>query len=143
MVRNLAEEMVQGSLGKNWTGQFVRRHQNILKSTYLRNMDQTRVKADYLPALKQFYDLFRSGIEKYHITADNTYNWDEKGFLIGQASATQRIMAREAFQQGRITHAAQDGNREFITLLACVCADTTYLPPSLIYKGESGLMQDT
>ena len=46
-------------------------------------MDKTRVKANYLPSRKQFYDMFRSGIEKYHITADNTYNWDEKGFLIG------------------------------------------------------------
>jgi hypothetical protein len=52
-------------------------------------------------------------------------------------------MNKEALEQGRITHAGQDGNREFITLLACICADATYLPPSLIYKGESGTMQDT
>jgi len=27
------------------------------------------------------------GIEKYNITADNLYNWDEKGFLLGFAHA--------------------------------------------------------
>ena len=52
-------------------------------------------------------------------------------------------MNKEALEQGRITHAGQDGNREFITLLACICANATYLPPSLIYKRESGTMQDT
>jgi hypothetical protein len=52
-------------------------------------------------------------------------------------------MNKEAFEQGRITHAGQDDNREFITPLSCICADATYLPPSLIYKGESGTIQDT
>jgi DDE superfamily endonuclease len=33
--------------------------------------------------------------------------------------------------------AAQDGCREFISLLACICADGTKLPSTLIYKGES------
>ena len=63
--------------------------------------------------------------------------------MIGQASATQRIMSLEALESGRITHASQDGNREFISLLACIGADGTALPPALIYKGDSGILQDT
>jgi hypothetical protein len=39
------------------TGDFVRRHQDILKSVYLRNIDKQRVKADYPPSLKHFYNL--------------------------------------------------------------------------------------
>ncbi len=31
----------------------------------------------------------------------------------------------------------------FISLLACICADTTAIPPALIYKGESFDLQDT
>ena len=71
------------------------------------------------------------------------YNWDEKGFLIGVANRTNRIMTREAYDNGRVTHASQDGNKEFISLLACVGADGTVLPPALIYKGSSGDLQDT
>lgn len=82
-------------------------------------------------------------MEKYNITADNLYNWDEKGFVIGQASATKRIMSKEALENGRITHASQDGSREFISLLACISADGVALPPSLIYRGDSGTLQDT
>jgi hypothetical protein len=81
-------------------------------------------------------------MEKYHIIAENIYNWDEKGFLLGVASITKRIMSREALKSGRI-QARQDGNREFISLLACICADNTHLPPALIYKGASHDLQDS
>ena len=57
MVRNLAEEMIQKPIGKNWTRQFVKRHENRLISLYLRNLNSQRVKAEYAPMFKQFYDL--------------------------------------------------------------------------------------
>ena len=50
-------------------------------------------------------------------------------------------MSSEAYQQGRITAASQDGSREFISLLACISADLIAIPPALIYKGE--YLQDT
>jgi hypothetical protein len=71
------------------------------------------------------------------------YNWDEKGFIIGLTTRTQRIMSLEAFRSGRIQFALTDGNREFVTLLACICADGTKIPVGLIYKGESHDLQDT
>ena len=80
-------------------------------------------------------------MEDYNITAENVYNWDEKGFLIGQASATRRIMSKAAVRSGRIPYACQDGSREFISLLACISATGKALPPALIYKGEH--LQDT
>jgi len=33
----------------------------------------------------------------------------------------------------KLAGAAQDGNREWITLLACIYADGSYLSPALIY----------
>ena len=74
--------------------------------------------------------------EKYYITADFIWNWDEKGFFIEQIFIIQRIMSLEAFQSGRITHANQNESREFISLLTCISASETFLPPVLIYKGE-------
>jgi hypothetical protein len=84
-----------------------------------------------------------AGIEKYNITRENIYNWDEKGFLCGFAHTLKRIMTKEAYDSGRIRGARQDGSREFISLLAAICADGTALPPALIYKGASGDLQDT
>jgi len=71
------------------------------------------------------------------------YNWDEKGFLIGLARTLKRVMTKKMYDSGRITAAKQDGSREFISLLASICADGTALPPALIYKGASGDLQDT
>ncbi|XP_044720130.1 DDE superfamily endonuclease domain-containing protein [Hirsutella rhossiliensis] len=65
-------------------------------------------------------------IEKYDILPCNTYNVDEKGFLLGVINRTKR-----------------DGNRSWITFLACVCQDLTALPPFLIYQGKPGQVQDS
>jgi hypothetical protein len=82
-------------------------------------------------------------MEDYNITADNIHNVDEKGFLIGIASKMRRIMSREAYEKGRVRQSVQDGNREFITLIACVCALGNAIPPTLLYKGKSRDLQDT
>jgi DDE superfamily endonuclease len=71
------------------------------------------------------------------------YNWDEKGFLLGMAHALKRIMTLDAVKTGRIMGASQDGSREFLSLLACICADGTKLPPALVYRGESHDMLDS
>jgi hypothetical protein len=72
-------------------------------------------------------------IEKYNIIAENIYNWDEKGFLIGQANITKRVIFKEALKSSRITKVVTDGSREFISLLACISATSTALLPALIY----------
>ncbi len=52
-------------------------------------------------------------------------------------------MNREAYDLGRIRGVRQDGSREFITLLAAICADGTALPPALIYQGASMDLQSS
>jgi hypothetical protein len=52
-------------------------------------------------------------------------------------------MTREALESGQILGASQDGNREFISLLACISANGSFLPPTLIYKGDSNDLQDS
>jgi DDE superfamily endonuclease len=68
---------------------------------------------------------------------------DEKGFLIGFSRTKKRVVSIESLKSKRIAGASQDGNREFITLIASICADGSALPPSLIYQGESYDLQDT
>ena len=59
MVRNFSEEMIGRAVGKNWVGQFCRRHQSELKSLYLRNIDNARVKGEFAPVYKLFFDLVK------------------------------------------------------------------------------------
>ena len=51
-------------------------------------------------------------------------------------------MTRQAYESGRVNSVRQDGSREFISLLAFICADGTAGPPVLIYKGASGDLQN-
>ena len=52
IVRNLAEEMIGTSIGKNWTSNFIKRYQDRITSLYLRNMDHQRIQLEYEPIFK-------------------------------------------------------------------------------------------
>ncbi|QSS55024.1 hypothetical protein I7I53_02781 [Histoplasma capsulatum var. duboisii H88] len=82
-------------------------------------------------------------IAKYNIEHSNIYNFDEKGFLLGLLQAVKQIVSIESLKSKCNKGVSQDGSREFISLLAAICADGTALPPALIYKEESRDMQDT
>ena len=56
IIKNLAEEILYDTVGKNWVGDFVQRKKDRIRSLYLRNIDSLRIKADYAPIFKQFYD---------------------------------------------------------------------------------------
>ena len=82
-------------------------------------------------------------MKEHHVTAENIYNVNEKGFLIGIGSKMWRIMTREAYENGRCRQSTQDGSREFITLIACVSTLGIALLPTLLYKGQSKDLQNT
>jgi hypothetical protein len=84
-----------------------------------------------------------TSIEKYNITAENIYNMDEKGFIIGFSNVVKRIISVEALQSSRITNVQTDSNREFISLLATISVDGSSIPLALVYKGESYDLQSS
>jgi hypothetical protein len=57
IIRNLAEEIKGGPLGKNWVGQFVKRYSIRLKSLYLRNIDNLHTSAKYTPIFQLFFSI--------------------------------------------------------------------------------------
>ncbi len=63
--------------------------------------------------------------------------------MIGLSRSTKRVISVEALKSKRTARASQDGNREFITLIASICADGSHLAPALIYQGASHDLQDT
>jgi hypothetical protein len=71
------------------------------------------------------------------------YNMDEKGCMLGILTRSKRVFSRRLYEEGKIKAHIQDGNREWITLLACICADGSALAPALIYQSGSGSIQDT
>lgn len=55
----------------------------------------------------------------------------------------KRIVPIDHLRSKRTLGSSQDGSREFISLLATICADGSALPPALIYQGASLDLQDT
>lgn len=69
----------------------------MLDSRYLKAMDLARYKVDTMHAYKAYFDLVKAKIKEYSIRTEDTYNIDEKGFLIGFLTKSKRIFIKEAF----------------------------------------------
>lgn len=59
IVRNLAEELLGHSVGKNWAAGFCRRHKERIFSLYLPPLDRARVSTERPEVYEQFYMLVR------------------------------------------------------------------------------------
>ncbi|KAL5585824.1 hypothetical protein FOVSG1_013516 [Fusarium oxysporum f. sp. vasinfectum] len=138
MIRNFAQDIAKIEVGKNWPYSFVQRHRNEIDCTWFDGFDIARKRADNASRYRAYFDLIREKIDKYDILPQNTYNMDEKGFLLGVINRTKRVFDVNAKRQGKLLGASQDGNRSWITFLACICQDMTSLPPFLIYQGKPG-----
>jgi hypothetical protein len=80
-------------------------------------------------------------IVRYNVEPENTYNMDEKGFTIGAVGRTKRVFSKRQYKKKQYRQSLQDGNREWITTLATVCADGTSPPPHLIYEAAGRAIQ--
>ena len=143
MVRNFASEIGGRPAGKSWPSRFVERHKLKLISRWTTGMDATRHKADSAFKYTLYFELLKRKIEQYSIDSRHIYNMDEKGFLMGVLSKSKRLFSRRQYERGKVRHILQDGNREWITTIACICADGSALSPGLIYHSTSGKLQDS
>ena len=164
VVRNLVIELTGALVGEHWVSRFVERHRDQLYSVYLDSIDYSRRVADNIKHFSHYFMLvsvsfallfvklrtyepdfgqLEEKIRKYRIKPSNMYNMDEKGFLMGICNTMKRVVSIQQLKSKKLLGAAQDGSREFLSLLAGICADGSALPPGLIYQGESHDLQDT
>jgi hypothetical protein len=143
MIRNFASQIAKRELGVNWVDRFVQQHPEQLISKWTTAMDNSRHKADSGRKYSLYFDLLREKIEQYRVEPRHTYNMDEKGFMLGVVGRSKRIFSRASYEEGKRRSTIQDGSREWITLLACICANGSYLEPALIYQSTSGAIQNS
>ena len=106
-------------------------------------LDHNRFRADSAFKYSLYFELLRKKIEQYKVEPQHIYNMDEKGFLIGILSKIKRIFSRRRYKEGSVKQIIQDGNREWITTIAAICADGSALSPGLIYQAVTGHIQDS
>jgi hypothetical protein len=141
MIRNFGSQIAERDLGTCWVDRFVHRYPDSLISKWTTGMDNSRHKADSGRKYCLYFDLLRNKIDQYHIEARHIYNMDENSFMLGVVSRPKRIFSKASYKHGKRRSTVQDGSREWITLLACICAEGSYLEPALIYQSTSGSLQ--
>jgi hypothetical protein len=106
-------------------------------------MDSARHDADSYERYSQYFNLLHSKIEEHEVEAENTYNMDEKGFMIGVIGKSKRIFDKVLFGKKQHKQSSHDGNREWVTVLASICGDGSTLPPCVIFPSPSGDVQQS
>ena len=82
MANHLLRERDAPPVGKLWAHRFVKR-QPQLRTRYSRRYDYQRAKCEDPRVIGPWFTLVRNVIAKYGIVADDVYNFDEVGFMMG------------------------------------------------------------
>jgi hypothetical protein len=143
MIANFASAVAQDPVSESWVTSFINRHAIHLISQYSTGMDANRHNADRYTKYELYFNLLQRKITEYKIDSCHTYNMDEKGFMIGVTSRTKHVFSRRMWEKGEVKASLQDGNRAWITLLACVCGDGSALPPGLLYESANSTIQSS
>lgn len=139
MIRNFASRVAKWEVSDTWVTRFLNRNSDQLTSRWATGIDRKRYIADSEYTYHLYFELLHAKIQEYGVAPRHIYNMDEKGFLVGITSKSKRIFSKQLWEQKKVTATLQDGNREWVTILACICADGTAVDPGVIYEGKGQL----
>lgn len=137
MIRNFASAVAKEPVSESWVTRFINKYTIDLISKYSTGMDSDRHNADSHLKYKLYFNLLQAKIDKYNVKVEDTYNIDEKGFLIGITTRTKHVFSRRMWEKGEVKATLRDGNCAWVTLIACVCGDGSALPPGLLYESAN------
>ena len=135
MANSLRAERNLAPVGTNWPSTFVKR-QDELQTKFNRKYDYKRALCEDSGLIQGWFDLVANVKAKYGIQDDDTYNFDEAGFMMGQISTAMVVTASE--RRGR-PKSVQQGNREWTTLIQGINAKGWAIPPFIILKARQHL----
>jgi hypothetical protein len=143
MIINFVRGLAKAEVSQTWVTRFLQRHRDALTNRYTNPMASVRHAADSYDKYRAYFTVVEQNIEKYDILPQNRYNMDEKGFMAGVLGKQKRVFSKASWTRNYKKQASHDGSREWITLLACIGADGTVLPPGLIFSADSKTPQSS
>jgi hypothetical protein len=135
MANSLRLERNLGPIGTNWPSTFVKR-QDELKTRFNRKYDYKRALCEDSGLIQDWFERVANIKAKYGIQDDDSYNFDEAGFMMGQITTQVVVTASE--RRGR-PKLVQPGNREWATLIQGINAKGWAIPPFIILKARRHL----
>ena len=132
MANSLRAERGLGHVSLNWPSTFVKRQLELIVK-FDRKYDYKRALCEDSGVVQGWFSLVANIKAKYGIQDDDTYNFDEAGFMMGQISTGAVVTASE--RRGR-PKAVQPGNREWTTVIQGINAKGWAIPPFIIFKAR-------
>jgi len=132
MANKLLRDRDASPVGKNWSGNFVRR-QPQLKTRLSRPYDHQRALCEDPEKIRAWFELVRNFTAKYGIRDEDVYNFDETGFLMGVLGPTTVVTSSDRTARAKLV---QPGNREWVTVIQGVNSTGWTVPPFVIFKGK-------
>ncbi|KAL5399855.1 hypothetical protein PMIN03_013120 [Paraphaeosphaeria minitans] len=131
MANRVRTERGASQVGEKWPRNFVKRTDS-LTTRFNRPYDRHRALCEDPEAIRAWFDLVARTKATYGICDEDTYNFDETGFMMGRISAQLVVTGSE--RRGR-PKALQPGDREWVTAIHGINAAGWAIPPFIIFAG--------
>ena len=132
MANNLRAHRGLKPVGINWLDQFIKRREE-LRTRWTRSYDDQKKKQEDPEVINAWFTLVANVKAKYDILDEDTYNFDEAGFMMGVIGSQLVITASERHEKPKMV---QPGDREWVTVIGCICAGGWAIPPFIVYAGK-------
>jgi len=103
---------------------------------YSHALDNNRTLNNDSKIIQEYFQVLKEAIDEFKIKPQNTYNMDQKGFLLGLIQRSVRVVVKASEKTAFLQ---QSGQREMITVIEAVGAFGQEIPPMIIMKGEKHL----
>jgi hypothetical protein len=132
MADKLLRERGGKPVGKNWVDNLVKRTPELI-TRWSRPYDRQRAACKDPAVIQPWFTLVQAIKEKYGIQDEDTWNFDESGFMMGKILAQLVVTGSE--KPGK-QKKLQPGDREWVTLIQGIGATGKLIPPFLIFAGR-------
>jgi len=143
LVRDMADRLLrergEKPVGKYWVDNFIKRTPE-LKKRWSRPYDRQRAACEDPALILPWFELVQSTKAKYGILDEDTWNFDETGFLMGKI--TSQLVVTGSDKPGKAKK-LQPGDREWTTLVQAVGATGKRIPQEEQARMRSAIEEPT
>ena len=134
-VKDMADSLLAARhckpVGVNWPASFVKRTPE-LAVKFNRKYDYKRALCEDPQLIGDWFELVANTKAKYGITEEDTYNFDETGFMMGVISTGVVVTGSDRRERPKNL---QPGDRQWTTVIQGVNATGWAIPPFIIFPG--------
>jgi hypothetical protein len=132
MADRLLRERGGKPTGKNWVDNFIKRTSE-LRTQWSRLYNYQRAACEDPAIIQSWFMLVQSMKAKYSILDEDTWNFDESGFMMGKISSQLVVTGSE--KPGK-QKKLQPSDCEWTTLVQAVAATGCIILPFIIFAGK-------